>query len=232
MLASLDVLDYQTGLDAALAQRGPDGRALLEPALRKQAMRDVRRTIDAMAFRFALLDERPLPEDLDYLRALEALKRPELAAPVLARRRPVYQRVRRRRLITTYGSLTLFATFVLLLAWFGTSETAEELALINHRTAQDVTYPGNATFTVTPEMTRLHVDGTILMSRDSRGIVEIRLVDPAGNVRMYEAYAPGGNIYLRENIYSPEPGEWSLLVDFLEAEASVRVSVDGIRNAR
>lgn len=231
-MASLDVLDYQLGLDQALAQKGPDGRPLLEAPFRRQAVKEARRLIDAMAFRFALMDERPLPEDLDYLRALEAMKRPEQAAPVLARRRPLYQRVRRRRLVTGYGSLALVATCVLLLAWFATSETAEEIALVNHRTSEDVTFSPNDTFTVTPDMTRLHVDGTILLARDSRGIVEIRLVDPSGSVRMYESYAPGGNLYLRENVYDPEPGEWTLLVDFLDAEASVRVTVDGIRSAR
>lgn len=232
LVASLDVLDYQLGLDQALAQKGPDGRPLLETPLRRQAIKEARRLLDAMAFRFALLDERPLPEDLDYLRALEAMKRPEQAAPVLARRRPIYQRTRRRRLVTSYGSLMLVVTFVALLAWFGTSETADELALVNQRTAQDVTVTHTANFTVTPDMNRLHVDGTTLVSRDSRGIVEIRLLDPQGEVRLYESYSANDNLYLRANILSPEPGEWRLLVDFLEAEASVRVSVDGVRPAR
>lgn len=226
LVASLDVLDYQAGLDDALARAG------LAPAYRRQAVKEARRVVDAMAFRFALMDERPLPEDLDYLRALEAVKPPERAAEVLLRRQPVYARVRRRRLTTTYGTLLFLALAFGALAWFATSEEAVELALVEHTTAERVTFPSERRFQVTEEMTRLRIDGTILPGRGTSGVIEVRLVDPAGQTRLFEPFYAGGNVYLRENVYDPEPGEWALIVDFLDVQGSARVTVDGIRPTR
>ncbi|HUR70096.1 MAG TPA: hypothetical protein VM370_12700 [Candidatus Thermoplasmatota archaeon] len=225
-MASLDVLDWQVGLDAALAKAG------LAPAYRRQALKEARRVVDAMAFRFALMDERPLPEDLDYLRAIEAVKPAERAAAVLVARRPVYARARRRRLVTTYVTLGILALSIAALFYYGTSETAEELALVTYNAGQDLTFPANKTFVVGDNVTRLHVDGTILLSKATRGVIEVRLVDPAGRTRLFESYGPNGDIYLRENILEPEPGEWSLLVDFLDAQGSARVTVDAVRPAR
>lgn len=225
-MASLDVLDYQLALEQALAKEG------LPPGLRRQAVKEARRTLDAMAFRFAIMDERPLPEDLDYLRALEAMKPVERAAPVLARRRPLYAANRRRRLVTTWGVLLVIAAAIGGLAYLATSEVAEELVLVDHNVQASVTFPEQRNFTVTDDMTRLHIDGTFLVNRNSRGIVELRLIDPSNRTRVAETYVAGGNIYLRENIYDPEPGQWTLLVDFLDAQGAVRVTVDGIRPAR
>ena len=231
-MSSLDLLDYQVGLDEALAQPGPDGKPLLPAGLRRQAVKEARRLVDAMAFRFSLMDERPLPEDLDYLRALEAMKPPAKAAQVLARRRPHYARTRRRRLATTWIGLALFASLVLGVAWLATSETADTLASINHSTAATQTYAPNATFLVDANVTRLHVDGTLLVAKGSPGVIEVRLVDPAGRTRVYESSAAGGNVYLRENVYAPEPGSWTLYVDFSGAEGSARVEVFGVRPTR
>lgn len=225
-VASLDVLDYQAGLDAELAQAG------MPAGYRRAAVKDARRVVDAMAFRFAVMDERPLPEDLDYLRALEAVKPPPRAAPVLLQRRPVYARAQRRRLTTTYAVLLILVVAIGGLAYLATSEEARELALIEHNTLQAVTFPSNKTFAVTDEITRLHVDGTILASRASPGVIEVRLVDPAGETRMFESFYAGGNVYLRENVLDPAPGEWTLIVDYLDAQGSVRVTVDGIRPTR
>lgn len=225
-VASLDVLDFQAGLDAALAQRG------MANAYRRQAVKEARRVVDAMAFRFAILDERPLPEDLDYLRALEAVKAPERVAEALERRQPHYARVRRRRLVTTYGILLILALGILAIAYGATSERATELALLTHDASELVTFPANRTFVVTENMTRLHVDGTILLSRSSPGVIEVRLLDPQGRNRVFESYYANGDVYLRENVYEPEPGEWTLLVDFLDAQGSVRVTVDGITPTR
>ena len=225
-MASLDLLDYQQALDAALAKEG------LPAGLRRPAVKEARRVIDAMAFRFALMDERPLPEDLDYLRALEAVKPAPRAAAVLARRRGVYARNRVRRLTTTWGILLVFALVVGGFAWLVTSEEAIEVALIDHNAAASVTRPETRTFSVTDDVTRLHVDGTFLVNKNSRGVIEIRLLDPNGETALYESYAAGGNIYLRHNVVEPMPGEWTLLVDYLDAQGSVRVSVDAIRPSR
>ena len=228
-MSSLDLLDYQVGLDAALAKPGPDGRPLLAPGLRRQAVKEARRVVDAMAFRFALMDERPLPEDLDYLRALEAVKAPDRAAAVLARRAPHYQRVRRRRLTTTWVSLAVVAGLVALLAFFATSEEAETLASIAHSAPAEETYTANATFVVVANVTRLHVDGTLLLARGSTGNIEVRLIDPRGVV--HDLTPTPGNVYLRENL-APVPGEWTLLVDFNAARGSARVDVFGVRPTR
>jgi len=225
-MASLDVLDYQAGLDAALAKAG------MEPAFRRAAMKDARRVVDAMAFRFAILDERPLPEDLDYLRALEAVKPPEKAADVLLARRPVYARARRRRLVTTWLALSIVSLAIVGLVVGATSEEAIELALIDRGTGPGASPSANATFTVTEEMTRLHLDGTVLLAKASPGVVEVWLIDPTGQPRVFESFYANGNIYLRENVYDPIPGVWTLTVDFLDASGSARVTVDGIRPTR
>lgn len=225
-MASLDLLDYQAALDDALAQEG------LPASLRRPAVKEARRVADAMAFRFALLDERPMPEDLDYLRAIEAMKRPPEAARVLLRRRGVYAANRRRRLATTWVLLLALGLAATSLAYYGTSEQAQELALVNYSTAAVATFPTNRTFVVEQDVTRLRVDGTFLLAKGSPGVIELRLLDPTGDMRLYESYYAGGNIYLRENVYAPEPGEWTLLVDHLEAQGSVRVSVDAVRPAR
>lgn len=231
-MSSLDLLDYQVGLDEALARPGPDGKPLLAPALRRQAVKEARRVVDAMAFRFALMDERPLPEDLDYLRALEAVKAPPGAAEVLARRGPHYARTRRRRLVTTWTVLALIAALVGSGAWLVTSEKADVLAVVSHAAAVEATFSPNATFYVDEATTRLHVDGTVLLQRDSTGGIEVRLLDPDGRVRLEESFYPGGNVYLRHNEYDPAPGLWTLLVDFNSAQGSARVEVLGVKPAR
>lgn len=227
-MSSLDVLDYQTGLEAALAKRGPEGKPLLEPALRRQAMRDVRRTIDALAFRFALIDERPLPEDLDYIRALEGLKAPDDVARVLAKRRPIYVRTRRRRLATTWTMLAVFALFAAGIAYAATLESADTLAEVN--VAQD---EGDVlrTFTVPEGVSRLYVAATVIVQREG-GPVTISLVDPDGREHLGEAgygaqfYTGDGN-YLRENIPTPAAGNWTLLVSYGNG-GSVSVRVDAV----
>lgn len=229
-MSSLDLLDYQTGLDDALAQPGPDGRPLLPPALRRQAVKEARKVVDGMAFRFALLDERPLPEDLDYLRALEAVKPPERAAEVLARRRPHYARVRRRRLATTWSILAVLAFLVGGLAWLATSEEAEVLATVNFGT-RSALYTQNATFDVDGNVTRLHLDGTLILARGTPGTVEVRLVDPDGVERFQEVHTAQDSVYLRGNV-AARPGTWTLLVDFNGAEGSARVDVLGVRPTR
>ena len=227
-MASLDVLDYLQGLDAALAQRG------MQAPYRRQGLKDARRTIDAMAFKFAIQDERPLPEDLDYLRALEAMKPPERAAPVLQRRLPAYRRVRGRRLLTTGIVLLVLASFVGGLAWLATSESSHPLASLTHAVNDDAgrTVSLNETFTVESGMTRAYVAGTIFVGPDTRGNIEIFLKGPDGQTRLFKAYADRGTHYLRENVHPLEAGEWTLLVDFNGARGSVHVDVNGIRPTR
>ena len=228
-MSSLDLLDYQVGLDAALAKRGPDGKPLLAPALRRQAVKEARRVVDAMAFRFALLDERPLPEDLDYLRALEAVKAPEQAAAVLARRAPHYARVRRRRLTTTWATLAILGLLVFGVYWLATSEESVELATINQAMQVPQTASYNQTFTVDANMTRLHVTGTLIVARGSTGGIDVWLTDPTGRTEYLTP--PNGNAYLRDN-FPAMPGEWTLMVDFNDVKGSARVDVFGVRPAR
>lgn len=226
-LSSLDVLDYQAGLEAALARPGPDGRPLLPPALRRSAMREARRTIEALAFRFALMDERPLPEDLDFLRALEAMKDPPRAAVVLARRRDVYARTRRRRLATTWTILLALGLFVGGLAYLATLEEADELAYVNERGEAGLSVERK--FLVDANHTRLRIDGTFIVPRDSAASIEVFLQGPGGEARFW-SFDPGGNNYLRENVPAV-PGEWRLIVDYGGA-GSAQVVVLGVRPAR
>jgi hypothetical protein len=234
-VASLDVLDYQVGLDAALAKPGAEGRPLLPETLRRQAVKDARRVLDAMAFRFAVLDERALPEDLDYLRALEAMKPPEAAARVLARRAPVYAANRRRRLVTTWGTLAVLAFLVAGGVYIATSEEAVTLASVEQASTRNV--PGGTlnvtrTFEVTPEMNRLHLDGYVFVRQGSVGVIEVFLLGPDNATVYYESFAAGSNPYLRHNVVAPAPGPYWLLVDFLDVDGSVTMTVDGIRPTR
>lgn len=230
-MASLDVLDYLTGLDDELAKPGPDGRARMPPPLRKQALRDARRVIDMMAFKFAIVDERPLPEDLDHLRAIEAVKPAPRAADVLLRRAPHYARVRRRRLATTWSVLAVLVLLFGGLAYLATSEKADTLATIVTAPATDVTYAENRTFDVRADMTRLYVTADVFVARGSQGSVEIRLVDPDGEVALVDLWTPQSNNYLRESV-PPKTGTWTLVVVFHNAHGSVRAEVNGVYPAR
>lgn len=225
-MGSLDVLDYVTRLDEALV---PHTRSA---GLRHAAMRETRRLIEAMAFRFALMDERPLPEDLDYLRAIEAMKAPQQAAAVLARRLPHYAKQRRRRLTTTWTILAVIGLLIGALAYYATSEKAETLASITQHPAVDVQFSVNKTFLVTPNMTRLHVDGSGFVSKLSNGTVEVRLLDPDGVARVTQVFQARGDNYLRANVERPTIGRWTLLVDFNEAAGAVDVTVAGITPTR
>jgi hypothetical protein len=225
-VASLDVLDYTTRLDRALAAHTRSA------GLRRAALREARRLIDAMAFRFAILDERPLPEDLDYLRALEAMKPPEAAAAVLARRLPAYARARRQRLVFTWTVLVVVGLLAGGLVYLATSERATELAAIHQSAAVNVQYTAERDFNVTSQMTRLHVDGSVFLGRDANGTVLVSLVDPTGQAQMSQSFSPNGDNYLRYNVVSPMPGPWRLLVDFDQADGSVDVTVDGITPTR
>ena len=221
-MASLDVLDYQAGLDAELASAG------MPAALRRQAVKDARRVVDAMAFRFALMDERPLPEDLDYLRALEAVKSPARAAPVLLARRPHYARTRMRRLTTTYTLLLILAVSIGGLAYVATSEEAVPLAEFT------TTQTTNRTFVVTQNMTRLYVDGTVLHPDDAISSVAIFLNGPNDEVVQLWPSGDARNIYLRRNIEAPTltPGEWTVLVDFNVGGGSVYMTILGVQPSR
>ena len=216
------MLDYQAGLDAELARAG------MPAALRRPAVKDARRVVDAMAFRFALMDERPLPEDLDYLRALEAVKPPARAAPVLLARRPVYARARRRRLTTTWSILLVLALAIGGLAYLATSEESVTLAEFSASASTD------RTFVVTGNMTRLYVDATVLHPDDAVSGVTIFLNGPDGRVVQLWPSGDARNNYLRRNVEPPTltPGEWTVLVDFNSPGGSVYLTVLGVQPAR
>lgn len=221
-MVSLDVLDFQVALDDALAAAG------LEPALRRQAVKEARRTIDAMAFRFALMDERPLPEDTDHLRAIDAIHEPTRVAQVLVRRRPLYASVRRRRLFTTYTTLTIIALLIAGLAYVATSEESVTLAEFSAMSST------NRTFQVTEDYTRLYVDATVLHPDDDVSGITIFLSGPEGRVFQLWPSGDARNNYLRETILPPDlvPGEWTLLVDFNGGGGSVYVTLLGIQPTR
>jgi hypothetical protein len=228
-LASLDVLDYLQGLETALASRLPAG-------LRRPAVREARRVLETLAFRFAILDERPLPEDLDYLRAIEAMKPPARAAEVLARRRPIYARARRRRLITTWTILAFLAIAIGGLAYLATSEKADTVAAVNQRAAVDVSYAVVKNFTIAPNVNRLHVAGDFSLGKATSGTIEVRLrylgTDNAPVNETSLTFNARERDYLRENVLDPKPGNWQLFVDFEQVTGSAIITVDAITPTR
>lgn len=231
-MSSLDLLDYQTGVEQALAAPDAHGQPLLPAPLRSQALRETRRLVDAMAFRYALIDERPLPEDLDYIRALEGLKSPDKVARVLARRRPHYARTRRRRLVTTWTTLAIIMAVVVGFAYAATLEKAETLAQINERGAAGDAF--ERTFVVDGNVTRLHLDGTIVVSKDTdTGPIVVSLISPDNREhlgtdgRLGAEFTANSGIYLRENVYSPAPGTWTLRIVYGGA-GSALVTVDAV----
>lgn len=226
------MLDYTTALEEALVAQG-----VRSAGIRRMAMREARRLIDAMAFRFALMDERPLPEDLDYVRAIEAMKAPAQAAAVLARKAPQYASARRRRLALSWGVLALVVLLVGGLAWIATSEKGEIVAHITQNAAVDVQYSNNTTFTVDPGVVRLHLDGSVFVTTGSSGDIEVRLYrtnETTGDVETAYVgdFYPRGDNYPRFDLEYPKPGTWTLLVDFDQAHGSADVSVQAIRPAR
>ncbi len=232
-MASLDVLDFQLAVDAALAEPGPSGAPLLPAALRSQAVREARHVVDAMAFRFALLDERALPEDSDYVRALDALKSPARVAEVLARRSPLYAAKRRRRLVTTWSVLGVIALVVVGFAFLITIEEADTLASLTGSATEDLgTITLQRNFTVAPEVDRLHLDGNIIVRTGSSGVIEVRLIAPDGSIAFVEGYGDRSGNYLRANLLNPPPGQWTLIIDFLAVNGAATVSVDGVRPTR
>lgn len=225
-MSSLDVLDYATALEEALARQGMPG------PLRGPAVREARRTIEALAFRFALLDERALPEDLDHLRALEAMKPPERAAQVLMGRRPIYAANRRRRLVTTWTVLALLALAIGGFWYAVTGETADTVAAINDRVEAGGYREVN--FTVDGNVTRLYVAATVVVPKTSEAGIRILLIDPSGRQRLDapdNSFAPGGNNYLGQSVEAPAPGAWTLRVLY-EGAGSAQVEVQAIRPTR
>lgn len=221
-MASLDILDHQMGLDAALAKAG------MEPKYRRAALKETRRLVEAMAFRFALMDERPLPEDIDYVRAIEAVKPVDRAAAVLLRRRPVYARQRKRRLVTTYGVLAVLALVIAAFAFMITSEEAVPLAEFS------ATQSTNRTFVVTESYTRLYVDGTVIHPTDAVAGISIFLVGPNEEVVQVWPSGDARNNYVRLNVLPPTltPGTWRVLVDFNEPGGSVHLTILGVQPTR
>lgn len=216
------MLDFQAGLDAALARAG------LEPAYRRAAVKDAGRVVEAMAFRFALMDERPLPEDLDHLRALGAVKPPERVAPVLLARRPVYARARRQRLLATWSVLLALALAVGGLAYVATSEESVPLAEFS------ATRSTNRTFVVTESFTRLHIDGTVLHPEDALAAISIFLAGPDGQAIQVWPSGDARNNYVRLNLAPPQltPGEWRVFVDFNQGGGSVHLTILGVQSTR
>lgn len=225
-MATLDVLDYLVKLDEALVGR-------LGPAERKMARKDVRRTLEDLAFRFAILDERVMPEDLDYARALEVLKEPDATARVLERRAPVYRKRRVRKGITTAVVLVGLALFVGAFSNFVTSERADVLVdgwLVGSPTPQSKSE--SREFTVPHGTSRLQLSGPVVVLTDRESVrentVTVLLMDPSGQIRFEKVFTSANAVYAKTTVEVPTPGAWTLLVDFRDAAGSAELTVLGV----
>lgn len=222
-MATLDVLDYTVRLDEALLPH-------LNPAERKMATREVRRLVEDLAFRFAFMDDRVMPEDIDYARALEAIKPPPAAAPVLARRAPVYRKRRVRKSITTLLVLLFLTVSVGAFANLVASERADVLVdewRVGSSTPRSVSE--SQSFTVPAGTSRLQLAGPVIVLGDRTGerlnTITVTLLDPQGNARFAQEFTSQNSVYAKRAFEAPPPGEWTLLVDFREAAGSAELTV-------
>lgn len=228
-MATLDVLDYVVRLDDALAGSMPAPE-------RKLVTRDVRRLVEDFAFRFAFLDGRVAPDDIDYARALEALKEPARAAEAFAAKRPRYRRRVVRKRVVSYLVLlflvlagTAFATLV-------TSEEADPLVdEWKEGSRTPVTQSYSRTFDVAPGTSRLQFSAQVILlagddAPDGSGITFL-ILDPAGNVRAERTFTGRNSVYHKGAIEAPGPGTWEVFVDFHDAAGSSDVTVLGVRPA-
>ncbi|MHB8606053.1 MAG: hypothetical protein ACYDCK_12445 [Thermoplasmatota archaeon] len=222
-MASLDVLDYVTALEAALAP-------LLPRAERRLAIRETRHVIDELAFRLAWAAERRVPpEDIDYARAIECLKPAAAVAPILARRRPKYRKRVIRRQVTTIFVLLFMLVAGVAFAHFIASEKGRVALDWAPASGAVVDASDSRNFTIMPGASEVQFSFTADVAKvtnaSQAGLVEITVLDPAGNIRYQGDFTHSTRIYDRANVESPPSGVWVVYVDFHEALAGVRVNV-------
>ncbi|HVL47343.1 MAG TPA: hypothetical protein VM889_02170 [Candidatus Thermoplasmatota archaeon] len=225
-MITLDVLDWLARLDDALENR-------LTFAERKLARREAKSLIEDMAFRFGMFEERPLPDDIDYARALEALKDPPAAAAAFVARKPVYKaRVRRKR-FTRIAVLALVVVGGWAFADFATSEVATPLVNIADGGIDPMTKSNETTFVVTPDFTRVRFDANVRVFNDD-GLVIVTVRDPDGLVVWTQDFSRRGTGVAHRNIQGDElkAGEWTVRYEFGDAAGHLHVEAHGVTPRR
>ncbi|HWG89221.1 MAG TPA: hypothetical protein VNZ52_00080 [Candidatus Thermoplasmatota archaeon] len=230
-MATIEVLDYLTRLEAQMEANGvPSGE-------RKLARREVRHLIDDLAFRFAAMDERVMPEELDYARALEAIREPHLAAATLEPARPRLRRVRKRKLVTSLTILALLAVAVGGLFYLAGTQEAEPLLndfTVSHlRPATDApTKPLTTTrmvnFTVPGDRDYQLLRFVIEPALVTEGTIRVTVLDPEDADAWSRTFTVETVRYAKIDL-PPQEGRWRVIVDFEKAYGAVTVNVDGIR---
>lgn len=228
-MATLDVLDYVVRLDEALARVMPPGE-------RKLATRDVKHLVEDLAFRFAFMDGRVAPDDIDYARALEALKDPPRAADSFAAHRPRYRkRVMRKRVV----SWTVLALVALAGTAFATLVTSEEADVLVDQWrvgyAERATESHRLGFDVVEGTKRLQFTAQVIVTggRDAPAgsSITFLVLDPAGNVKAERTFAGTTSVYYKGAIEAPGPGRWEVFVDFHDAAGASDVTILGVHPA-
>lgn len=215
-----DVLEYLARLDDGL-EEGMSG------AERKLVRRDVRRAIESFAFRFAFLGDRLAPADVDYARALEALKPPERAAGAVLARRDGWRRRARKAAARRLVALAVVAALVGGLAWAASSESSERLGGYVGGTEQAAFLVESANLTVPPGLDRVYVVVQPIVTSDE-GTLTVSVAGPDGEPLYQRTFTRSGTNYDDANLPAT-PGEWRIVVDYRDVAGHARVEVFGVR---
>lgn len=213
-----DMLDHLARVDDHLEGRMPGSE-------RKLVRRDARRLIEDLAFRFAFLDGRLAPADIDYARALEALKPPPRAAEGILSRRAGYTRRARRALVSRLATLAVVASLLGGLALLALSETSVPLATYVGGGPEARSASDPQTVVVPAGLDRVYLVVHPIVRGE--GAVTVTVFGPSSEV-LYQRIFTRGDTYADANLPAT-PGEWLLVVDYHDAVANARIELTGVR---
>ncbi|HLE96522.1 MAG TPA: hypothetical protein VI997_04055, partial [Candidatus Thermoplasmatota archaeon] len=168
------------------------------------------------------------PADVDVARALEALKPPARAAPVVLARRAGYRRRARAGAFRSAAALVVLVALAAGVWALAGSEQAEFLGEYAEGRAEPTTESDAATILVPQGLDRVYVVVQPLVRSD--GTLTISVLGPRSEVLYQKTFVRGDLAYDDANLEAP-PGEWTLVVDYRDVVANVRVKLTGVREA-